>query len=144
MRTHEAKTHRPLPVPDSISAPYWTAAAEHRLELARCEHCRNFAHPPDSVCPNCGSTDPGFEFVPVSGHGTVRSWTIVRQSFLPGFDDLLPFVLVDVELVEQPELRLIGRLLDGPDADFRIGTPVVAAFEQLTSEVSVPAFEIAS
>ncbi|MFD6859010.1 Zn-ribbon domain-containing OB-fold protein [Rhodococcus sp. NPDC060086] len=80
----------------------------------------------------------------MSGRGTVRSWTIVRQSFLPGFDDLLPFVLVDVELAEQSELRLIGRLLDGPDAELRIGTPVVTAFEQLSSELSVPAFEIAS
>ncbi len=68
----------------------------------------------------------------------------MRQSFLPGFDDLLPFVLVDVELTEQSDLRLIGRLLDGPDVELRIGIPVVAAFEQLTTEVSVPAFEIAS
>ncbi|MGN5236072.1 MULTISPECIES: OB-fold domain-containing protein [unclassified Rhodococcus (in: high G+C Gram-positive bacteria)] len=143
MTAHEAKTHRPLPVADATSAPYWAAAAEHRLELARCRECSAFAHPPDSVCPNCGSTDPAFEFVPVSGHGTVRSWTTVRQSFLPGFDDL-PFVLVDVELAEQSELRLIGRLLDGPDVELRIGTPVVAAFEQLTPEVSVPAFEVAS
>lgn len=141
---HETTTHRPLPVPDTTSAPYWAAAAAHRLELARCRECSAFAHPPDSVCPNCGSTDPAFEFVTVSGRGTVRSWTIVRQSFLPGFDDLLPFVLVDVELAEQSELRLIGRLLDGPDAELRIGTPVVTAFEQLSSELSVPAFEIAS
>ena len=35
----------------------------------------------------------------------------MRQSFLPGFDD--PFVLVDVELPAQPDLRLIGRLVDG-------------------------------
>ena len=40
----------------------------------------------------------------------------MRQSFLPGFDDDLPFVLVDVELEEQADLRMIGRLLDGPDA----------------------------
>ena len=38
----------------------------------------------------------------------------MRQSFLPGFD--VPFVLVDVELPAQEDLRLIGRLVDGPDA----------------------------
>ncbi len=43
----------------------------------------------------------------------------MHQSFLPGFDDLLPFVLVDVELDEQADLRTIGRLLDGPDAPLR-------------------------
>ena len=54
----------------------------------------------------------------------MRSWTVVRQSFLPGFDDDLPFVLVDVELVEQADLRLIGRLLDGVDVDLHVGVPV--------------------
>lgn len=135
--------HRPLPVPDVSSTAYWAAAAEHVLALPRCRHCSMFSLPPDSVCPNCGSTAPEFEFVPVSGRGTVRSWTTVRQSFLPGFDDLLPFVLVDVELVEQPELRMIGRLLDGVDVELRGGAAVLCAFEQLSSEFSVPAFELA-
>ena len=136
-------TRRPLPVPDAHSAPYWTAAADHVLTVARCRQCTGFALPPDSVCPHCGSTSPEFEFVSVSGRGIVRSWTIVRQSFLPGFDDLLPFVLLDVELEEQSELRMIGRLLDGIGAELRIGTTVVAAFEDVTPEVSVPAFELA-
>jgi hypothetical protein len=66
----------------------------------------------------------------------------VRQAFLPGFDDDLPFVLVDVELVEQTELRLIGRLLDGVDADLHLGDAVVAAFEDLVPGRAVPAFEL--
>jgi hypothetical protein len=62
---------------------------------------------------------------------------------LPGFGDDLPFVLVDVELVEQPELRLIGRLLDGVGADLHIGDAVVVGFEDLAPDVAVPAFELA-
>lgn len=135
---------RPLPAPDATSLPYWVAATEHRLAIAQCSRCNRFVHPPDIVCPECGSTDPGFEFVPVGGHGFVRSWTIVRRSFLPGFTDLLPFTLVDVELVEQPELRLVGRLVGGDLTDLRIGAPVVVAFEDLTPEVSIPAFELVS
>lgn len=97
--------------------------------------------PPDVVCTACGSTDPRYEFTPVSGRGTVRSWTVVRQAFLPGFD--LPFVLVDVELAEQPGLRLIGRLLDGVGADLHLGAAVRVAFEDLSDEMAVPAFELA-
>jgi hypothetical protein len=63
----------------------------------------------------------------------------MRQSFLPGFDDV-PFVLVDVELADPPGMRLIGRLLDGPDAHLRAGAPVRLAFEDLGPGVSVPAF----
>jgi uncharacterized OB-fold protein len=99
-------------------------------------------HPPDVVCPHCRSTDPRFEFTPVDGSGTVRSWTVMRQSFLPGFD--VPFVLVDVELGVQADLRLIGRLLDGPEVDLDLGAAVRVAFEDVAPGVAVPAFVLAA
>jgi uncharacterized OB-fold protein len=135
---------RPVPVPDSESQPYWDAAAGHVLTVARCARCDALALPPEMVCPHCGSTDPAFAFTPVSGRGSVRSWTVVRQSFLPGFDEDLPFVLVDVELEEQAELRLIGRLLDGVDAPLHLGDRVDVAFEDLAPGVSLPAFRLVS
>lgn len=131
---------RPRPVPDAASAPYWEAAAAHTLALARCTRCGMFAHPPDVVCPHCGSTDAPLAYAPVSGRGTVRSWTVVRQSFLPGFE--VPFVLVDVELAEQADLRMIGRLLDGPEALVAAGAAVVAGFEDLGEGMAVPAFRL--
>jgi uncharacterized OB-fold protein len=133
---------RLVPEIDDASAPYWDAAAAGRLVLARCGRCARFAHPPDLVCPNCGHTDPQFRFEPVTGAGTVRSWTVLRQSFLPGFEDDLPFVLVDVELDDQADLRLIGRLTDGVDAPLRLGDRVTVAFEQLGDGVAVPAFTL--
>jgi uncharacterized protein len=66
----------------------------------------------------------------------------MRQSFLPGFDPDVPFVLVDVELDEQPDLRLIGRLTDGLGAPLRIGSRVLVAFEDLSPDISVPAFAL--
>jgi hypothetical protein len=66
----------------------------------------------------------------------------MRQSFLPGFEEHVPFLLVDVELEEQPDLRIIGRLMDGPDADLQIGAVVHAAFEVLGSDIAVPAFAL--
>jgi uncharacterized OB-fold protein len=133
-------TGRPVPVPDERSQQFWAAAAAHSLVLARCARCAKFSHPPGTVCPHCGSTDPAFEFIPVDGSGSVRSWTVMRQSFLPGFD--VPFVLVDVELFAQADLRLIGRLLDGPDAPLRLGASVRLAFEDLAPGVAVPAFAL--
>jgi uncharacterized OB-fold protein len=130
-------------VPDETSAPFWSAAAEHALTVARCARCGRFTMPPDVVCPHCHSGDPNFEFTPVSGRGTVRSWTVVRQALLPGFENDLPFVLVDVELVEQDDLRLIGRLLDGVTAHLHVGAAVVVGFEDLAPGVAVPAFELA-
>lgn len=130
---------RPRPVADERSAPYWEAAARGELVLARCGRCERLAHPPGPVCPHCGSTDPGFTFVPVEGRGGVRSWTVIRQSFVPGFDDDVPFVLADVEI---DGVRLIGRLVDGPDAPLHLGAPVHVVFEDLGEGVAVPAFAL--
>lgn len=134
---------RPLPIPDEQSAKFWEAAARHVLTIARCFRCDAFTHPPDLTCTYCGSVDPAFVFTAVSGSGTIKSWTIMRQSFLPGFNDDLPFVLVDVELDEQSDLRLIGRLLDGAHAPLRIGARVRTEFEDLSPSVAVPAFVLA-
>jgi uncharacterized OB-fold protein len=77
-------------------------------------------------------------FEEVGGRGAVRSWVVVRESFLPGFD--VPFVLVDVAMDEDDGVRLIGRLLDGPDAPLARGERVLVAFEDLAPGVAVPAF----
>ena len=130
----------PIPVPDDQSAGYWAAAADHVLALARCIHCGYITHPPGVVCASCLHPKPGFEFAPVDGSGRIRSWTVMRDSFLPGFRDAVPFVLVDVELDVQPGLRLIGRLVDGPAAGIRLGDRVTAVFDDLAPGVSVPAF----
>jgi uncharacterized OB-fold protein len=124
-----------------MSAPFWAATARHELALARCSRCSSYAHPPDVVCPHCGSTEPDFTYASVSGTGTIRSWTVMRQSFLPGYD--VPFVLVDVELDVQPELRLIGRLLSGETPGLKLGARVRVDFEGVAPDVSIPAFELA-
>jgi uncharacterized OB-fold protein len=111
--------------------------------VARCARCGAYSIPVDVVCDRCGSTDPAYTFVPVSGRGTIRTWTVVRQSFLPGFDADLPYVLVDVELDEQTDLRMVARLLDGVDAPVRIGARVTVGFEDLAPGTSVPAFLLA-
>ena len=140
---------RPVPVPDEGSAPFWAAAAVGELSLATCSTCGAVAHPPEVVCPTCRSTSPDWSFAPVASTGVVRSWTVLRQPFLPGFADDLPIVLVDVAIdgtlqTNGTEVRLIGRLLDGVDAPLALGAAVAVDFEQLPGDVAVPAFRLAS
>ncbi len=132
----------PIPVPDAQSSPFWAAAAEHVLALARCAHCGTRVHPPGVVCAHCLHPDPRFEFAPVDGRGAVRSWTVIRDSFLPGFREAVPFVLVDVELDVQRDLRMIGRLVDGPEAPLSLGDRVVTVFDDIAPGVAVPAFAL--
>ena len=131
-------TVRILPVPDESSAPFWAAAAGHVLKLPRCGQCSAFTLPPDSACPHCKSIEPGYVYETVSGRGKVRTWTVVRHSFLQGFE--LPFVLVDVELDAQKDLRVVGRLLDGPQTPLAIGERVEVSFEDLAPGVAIPSF----
>jgi uncharacterized OB-fold protein len=82
----------------------------------------------------------------VEAGGRVRSWTVQNRAFLGGFAEDVPFMLVDVEMdlaTEQPEVRLIGRLLDGPDATISLGDAVEVAFEEIGGGFSVPAFRLA-
>ena len=131
---------RPLPVPDEQSQPFWDAAAKHVLTLPRCSNCRQFSFPPDLTCPHCQTLTPAFAFEPVASGGKLRTWTIIRQSFLSGFET--PFVLADVELDAQKDLRMIGQLLDGPEAPLKVGARVEVAFEDLAPGTSVPAFKL--
>lgn len=132
---------RVVPEPDAVSAPFWEAAARHELRVARCSVCDRFTAPPDTVCPHCGTTEPDFHFEPVSGRGVLRSWTIVRQALLPGFET--PYTLVDVELDDADGVRLIGQLVGGRASDLRLAAPMAVAFEDIAPGVAVPAFALA-
>jgi uncharacterized protein len=138
MSEHELA--RPLPAPDETTEEYWAAAVRGELALPRCSNCRRLCLPPTPVCPNCGTTEPRYEYDPVDGAGILKSWTVVRDAFLPGFGSEVPYVLVDVQLDSEPSIRMIGRLLEGPEVDLHIGGRVKLAFELPVDGVAVPAF----
>lgn len=132
----------PVPVPDERSAGYWSAAAQGVLAIQCCDHCGRLAMPPDIVCVGCRSPEPSFHDQPVSGRGAVRSWTVMRTAFLPGFASLVPYTLVDVELDEQEDLRVVGRLLHGAPSELIIGARVETVFEEIVPGCHVPGFAL--
>lgn len=74
---------------------------------------------------------------PVSGEGTVYSYTVNRQQWMPDME--VPYVLAVVELAEDPGLRLTTRLTGVDPSDVRIGLPVRVVFEQV-EEIWLPLF----
>jgi uncharacterized OB-fold protein len=132
-------TSTPIPVPDELSAPFWEAAARHVLVIQRCDECSWFAYPPTDFCGNCLAVAGGFTWEPVSGAGQVRTWTIMRQAFLPGFDAELPYVVGDVELAEQAGLRMVARLVDIDLGQLRLGMDVHVGFT-VAGDLAVPHF----
>lgn len=134
---------KPIPVPDELSEGFWSAASEHRLSVQQCESCGWLAYPPNIACINCLVDPPRFGWHDVSGAGRLKTWTVVRDAFLPGFADAVPYVIADVELVEQPGLRILARL-EGVDHDeLARELAVEVAFTDLSSE-ALPYFVASS
>ncbi|HEY8058575.1 MAG TPA: OB-fold domain-containing protein [Acidimicrobiales bacterium] len=120
----------PLPETDwAPTAPFWAAAAEQRLSLPRCDACRRLVWYPADTCARCGGA--GLTWVDLSGRGTLFSWVVVHQQFLPQYEP--PFVTALVAVDEDPAARLATRLVDvDPRAPgLRIDQPVEVVFAPL-------------
>ena len=127
---------RPIPIPDIDTAPYWAAARKHELQVQRCPACSTYVFPPRPRCPKC-LTQP-LEWVRVSGRGTVRTFAIMRDTFIQHFPP--PYAVAEVELEEQPGLVIYTNILKCDVSDVRIGLPVEVVFEDRPPDVSLPQF----
>jgi uncharacterized protein len=114
---------RPAPAVTDRTAAFWSGGAVGELRIVRCQACGWWLHPPMPLCPQCH----GRALVPevVSGRGTVWSFTVNRYQWNPALEP--PYVLAEVELEEQPGLRLLTAIVDCDDVV--IGMPVQVRFE---------------
>lgn len=115
---------RPRPFLDADNAAFWAGGADGALMIHRCRSCRTWFQPPAPVCRNCQSLDVGPERA--SGRGTVATWTVNVQQWIPGTG---PYVIAWVELAEQPGLRLTTNLVDVESEDVVRDMPVEVVFE---------------
>jgi uncharacterized OB-fold protein len=125
-----------VPGMTELTAPYWAAAREGRLVVQECRPCRQCWHPPLPRCPHCHSGDLGWR--PVSGDGTVYTYTVVRHPTHYAFADSIPYVLAIVALAEGP--RLVTALLGAAPDEVRVGQPVRAVFREVADGIALPYF----
>jgi hypothetical protein len=117
------------------TAPFWTSGADGLLRILRCDGCGHYQHPPQPVCPACHCASLSWQ--PVSGRGSVWSWTVNRYQWIPSMPP--PYVVAEIELAEQPGLRLLTNLVDADPASLRVGTEVTVCFAQ-AGDAFVPLF----
>ncbi len=131
------KTHaaRSLPFLTVDNRDFWTGGANNRLLIFRCNSCAYYVHPPTTFCPRCESRDVGAQ--PVSGFGTIFSFTMNYKKWFPGLD--VPYIIAFVVLEEQDDVRLVSNIVDCNPDDVRIGQRVKVRFEQ-ASDIWVPLF----
>jgi len=128
----------PMPAANAETAGWWEAAAEHRLVVQRCDDCGRTRHPPGPVCPACRSLAAGWAELP--GTGSVFTFTVVRQAFLPALAGQLPYVVVAVDLDEAGGARIVSNLVDVDASDVEIAMRVQVVWEDMGPQLAVPRF----
>jgi len=109
------KKHNPFagPGPNQI---YQQSLAQGEFRIQQCNGCGKHIFYPRVLCKYCGSTD--LQWLPVSGHATVYSTSVVRQKPEVGAD----YNIALVDLAEGP--RMLTRVVDIAPEAVRIGMPV--------------------
>lgn len=124
-----------MPRLDQENRFFWTSGADGKLRFLRCADCHRFVHPPSPICPECLGRDLAPEVV--SGRGTVASFTVNQQQWIPGSEH---YVIAWVAIDEQPDVRLTTNLVDIDENEVEIGMPVRVVFEQVGDDVYLPLF----
>ncbi|MCD9622854.1 Zn-ribbon domain-containing OB-fold protein [Rhabdothermincola salaria] len=118
-------TARPRPTPSVFSEGFWAAARQHRLVVQRCDGCGLLRHYPQPMCPECH--DDSWTWTPLSGRGTIYTFTVTHQAFHPAWADRVPFAVVTIELEEG--VRMVTDLPPDDVDHVAIGAPVECWFE---------------
>ena len=114
---------RLLPRLDDDNRFFWTSGADGTLRFLRCQSCESFIHPPAPRCPYCLAEYLRPE--PVSGLGTVSSFTVNIQQWIPGSE---PYIIAWVTIAEQDDVRLTTNLVNCAPDIACVGMRVTVAF----------------
>ena len=126
---------RLAPPLDDVNRPFWTSGPDGPLLLQWCATCDRWIHPPGAACDGCRAAP---EWRPVSGDGTVFTFTVVRHPYHP--DVPVPYVVAIVELAEQADLRFTTNVIDCDPDEVAIGMAVHVTFEAAGDEAWAPVF----
>ncbi len=137
--TRPSLKNRPLPqvaLDFQDSERFWESARARALELQRCDACGKFRYYPGTICHYCGSDQ--YTWAPISGRGTVYSYTMLMRAKGNPFSDDLPIAIVLVKLDEGPVM--LSDLVDYEQEDLRIGLPVTIDYGDIDDEYTLPLF----
>ncbi len=127
---------KPVPIPDSISAPFFDGARQGRLMLQCCAACGKWSFPVRERCPHCFAAK--LEWRQASGRGTLYTFAIMHQVMNPGFAGAVPYNIAQIDLEEG--VRMTSNVVGIPNNALKIGMKLEAIFEDVGQDVSLPKF----
>jgi len=128
---------RPTVTPTALTKGFWEAAARGELVVQRCS-CGQLRHYPQPMCPTCHSVE--WEWVPLSGRGSVFSFTVSYKAFHPAWTGRVPYAVVAVELEEG--VRMMSDLPAEDTDAVAIGAPVEVFFDPQPDGLTLPRFRL--
>lgn len=133
-----AELHPDYPLPDlddPIMRPFWDGARDRTLMLQRDRRTGTMHWPPKPLYWNGGE----LEWFAASGKGTIYTYVVGYEPFLPAFQRMLPHIMVVVATQEGP--RIVGHMVSCKPEEMSFGMNVRVAFKDLTDRVTLPVWE---
>ncbi len=127
---------RPLPELTAENTAFWSGGEAGKLMIAFCDDCSAAIHPPQVVCPKCLSEN--VKARAVAGTGTVYTYTVNHQPWMPGM--VVPFALAVVDVDGAPGVRVTGEVVGTSSDAVTIGQKMRVRFLAL-DDVWVPQWE---
>src|SRR5262245_548851 len=110
---------RPVPVSSGETAPFWEACKRGVFLVQKCGDCGLTQYHYRGFC--CHGWSSNVEDLPIAGTGTVWTYTVVERNNMPGFRELVPYV---VALVEVPEgVKILSNVINCDPDRVSIGMP---------------------
>jgi uncharacterized OB-fold protein len=106
------------------------------LVVQECAACSRLRFGPSELCPVCHS--PEAVWTPVSGRGTVYTFSVVHRAPTPAYQADAPYAIAYVELEEGP--RVPARLVDVAPDEVAIGMPVMVVFDDVADDLTLARF----
>jgi uncharacterized OB-fold protein len=116
--------------------PMWESISARQMRLQR-SPAGVFRYPPGPVCPESLSTE--YEWVPISGRGTLLSWTVFHRKYLQAYPP--PSLVIAVRLDEGPIMVSNMEVAEIPH--LRIGAPVRMVYGEHPDGYVIPRFTLA-
>tara|TARA_R110000868_G_scaffold404811_1_gene683378 strand:+ start:24456 stop:24914 length:459 start_codon:yes stop_codon:yes gene_type:complete len=116
--------------------PFWAGCEDGELRLPWCLACHEPHFYPRSFCPHCGHQE--LEWRRMSGHGEIYSFAVVEAPIEKAFAEMLPYVVVIVELKEG--VRLLSHLVEANVNKVHCGQSVEVQFFKMPGGITAPVF----
>lgn len=125
-----------LPRETELSAPYWQGCREGVLKMQRCGNCQQYQFYPRTLCSHCDSED--VSWTPVSGNGTVLSYSIVRRGISADYE--APYVVALIKLNEG--VTMMSSIQTTEPESITVGAAVGVVFEDWGGNIQMPLFRL--